>query len=82
MMVNVKLPLQTHTIFAEHAPRIGRISPVTNDHQNQHYGLEITMIASFFGGEPSIAIDIAAFLCGVALLYLVMSRTRKKRSGE
>jgi hypothetical protein len=38
--------------------------------------MDINMV-SFITG-----VGVGAFLCGVALLYLVMNRTRKKRSQE
>ncbi len=37
-------------------------------------------LSNIFGGSP--AIGIAAVLCGIALLYLVVARTMKKRSDE
>jgi hypothetical protein len=40
------------------------------------------MIASLIGGDPNIWMDIAAVICGVALLYLVLSRTMKRNSDQ
>ena len=40
------------------------------------------MLANLIGGEPSFLMDAAAIICGVALLYLVIMRTIKKRDAE
>ena len=40
------------------------------------------MLAYLIGGEVNYLLDAAAFICGAALLYLVVMRTIKKRESE
>lgn len=41
----------------------------------------MTTITEFFAGLPFLA-NAGIFLCGAALLYLVVARTMKKRSDD
>lgn len=40
------------------------------------------MLANLIGGDANFWMDAAALICGIALLYLVIMRTIRKREVE